>query len=91
MNKTPIEIWIETWGTNLDWEAKAKLREAVAEMFAQDLEQRVSVLEKEIAELKVQVSARQGIDVNAFVAALELYRSEASHKRNKEVDSLGRG
>ena len=32
MDKTPIEIWIETWGTNLDWEAKAKLREAVQEM-----------------------------------------------------------
>ena len=32
MNQTPIEAWIEEWGTNLDWEAKVKLREAVQEM-----------------------------------------------------------
>jgi len=31
MNETPLESWIDTWGTNLDWEAKAKLREAVQE------------------------------------------------------------
>ncbi|TGE36854.1 hypothetical protein E4K67_17290 [Desulfosporosinus fructosivorans] len=32
MDKTPLEAWIEKWGTNLDWEAKDKLREAVEEM-----------------------------------------------------------
>jgi len=32
LDKTPIEAWIEEWGTNLDWEAKEKLREAVREM-----------------------------------------------------------
>ena len=30
MNK-PLEAWIEQWGTNLDWEAKANLCEAVQE------------------------------------------------------------
>jgi len=48
-------------------------------MSEQTIEQRVSVLEKEIAELKVQVSARP-MDIEKFAAELALYRSKASHK-----------
>lgn len=44
MDKTPIETWIEEWGTNLDWEAKEKLREAVRQ--------------EKMTELKVQISER---------------------------------
>lgn len=40
MAKTPLDTWIETWGTNLDWEAKAKLQEAIDEMAQAELRRR---------------------------------------------------
>lgn len=46
MNKTPIEAWIETWGTNLDWEAKAKLWEAVQAEKNAELKDSIGELEK---------------------------------------------
>lgn len=49
-----LESWMGKHGINLDWEAKATLKEAVDEYVAQKTE----VLEKEIAELKGQVSER---------------------------------
>lgn len=47
-------------------------------MSEQTLEQRVSALEKKIAELKVQIPVR--LDVEELAAELELYRSKALHK-----------
>ena len=64
MDKTLLEAWIEKWGTNLDWEAKSKLHEAVQE--------------EKLAELKVQVSAR--LDIEELASELEFYRLKALHK-----------
>lgn len=47
MSQTPLKFWIEQWGINLDWEAKAALSAAVTEE-----------VKKEIAELKGQISVR---------------------------------
>lgn len=53
-------------------------REDGETVLEQTLEQRVSALEKEIAELKGQVSER--LSVEELAKELELYRSKASHK-----------
>lgn len=46
-------------------------------MLNQNLEQRVSILEKEIAELKAQISAQQSVEK---LAEELFYMSKASHK-----------
>ncbi|GAB6170605.1 hypothetical protein JCM15765_08800 [Paradesulfitobacterium aromaticivorans] len=38
--KSPLESWLEKWGINLDWEAKAALREAVHAMVTAEPERK---------------------------------------------------
>jgi len=44
-------------------------------MSGQTLEQRVSALEKEIAELKVQVSERREVDIKEIIMKINLCKS----------------
>jgi len=67
IDKTPLEAWIEKWGTNLDWEAKTKLREAVQEMTTShrtvklsiDASEALEVIAKTKAELEQVVALKE--------------------------------
>lgn len=54
----------------------------------QSLEQRVSVLEKEIAELKGQVSVRPTLSIEEFATELESYRSKAKGLTEEKLQWL---
>ena len=78
--ETPLEQWIEDWVTNLDWEAKAKLREAVQEMVQADPEQSVIREVVEVLGDMVDVANARGVaylyrrDTERISRALDVLR-----------------
>lgn len=72
-----LEDWIEKWGTNLDWEAKAALKDVV------NME-KVAFLEKEIAELKVQVSVRPKVQTNEQIINDQLVFLESTQEQFRQ-------
>ncbi|HBV87003.1 MAG TPA: hypothetical protein DEF42_10215 [Desulfosporosinus sp.] len=79
MDQTPIESWIEQWGTNLDREAKAELLEAVHKMVSAKPFQQI---------INLSIDASEALEVMAKAEpeeVLALYKEIAELKGQVSV------